>query len=184
MLTAAVGCAGAAGGVLALRRAWRVRDTARPAWMLCGWALLVVDIFAWALEARLDKALALASLALALAAYGLIAATAERREPGGRRMREAPGVEPQARPKRWVPASLRFLTAAGLAAAFGGGAGLALARLPGLGAGDAMVLGGMAGPLAWAGAMVWALADPRPGRPAASLAALCVLLIGIGAWPR
>lgn len=184
MLIAVVGCAGAAGGALALRRAWRVKDAARPVWILGGWSLVAIAVAAWAFGARLDKALAVACLALALAAYGLVAATAERRGPAKRRVREEPNVEPQPRPKRWARAALRFASAALLAAVFGVGAGLVLARLPGLDPVDALVLGGMAAPLAWAGAMVWALADPRPGRPAAGLAVVSILLIGAGAWPR
>jgi hypothetical protein len=171
-----------AAGVVMLRQRWLARRETGIAWLLFGWLAVIAGFVAlaegWGAEMGTTYALG----ALSLAAYALIALTAERRTDKQRAPREA--LDPEERPTNWrrgVAKSLLAIVLSGIAAI---GVGVALAIYLPLPPPDRAVIGGLLVPVLWGGGMAWTLCDPRLGRATLILIAVSAFGYGIAFLPK
>jgi hypothetical protein len=173
-----LGLAAAAGGVLALKRAWRRRPNGR--WLLAGWAAIAAGLAGWAAVAGLDMAVALALLVPSPMAFVMLATGAELKPRRAQRT-PRPAVELPAAPSGHWRTILRALYAGPLSAAAALGCAAAVALRAPLAEADRLVLGGMLVPGVWAAGMIWATTDPRLARIGLGLGASAVLAFALAA---
>ncbi|MGE0022228.1 MAG: hypothetical protein AB7S70_01185 [Hyphomicrobium sp.] len=183
VLIATAGSLLMAAGVAMLRQRWLLRGQGGVAFLIAGWLVVLAAFVAegriWGAE--LGTAYALG--ALSLAAYGVIAATFERREAKERSPREV-ALDPEERPTNWKRGTGKALLAIVLAGVAAIGVGVAFAVQAPLPPQDRAVLGGLLVPILWGGGMAWTLCDPRLVRATIILVTVSALGYGIAFLPK
>ena len=182
-LAIGAGVAALSAGVVLLRAAAIGAANRRAACTLAGWSLVAAVFGVFTLTTRPELAFALMTLALSLVAYVVVAASVRIR---GRRagparerhLAEDPGV----RPRRPWRLGLRLLLAGPLSFIFSVAACLALATRTPVAEIDAVMLGGLFAPVAFAAAVAWSLADARLWRVSAGLSGASLVMFGLAAW--
>lgn len=179
-LALSLGAAPLALGLLRLRAAWRAPPDARWRSALGGWSLIAAALGLWRLGSGLDLALARFALVFSLGAFGVLAASMDVRPRRPRRgeARRAPLASPVPRYRPWRIAG-RMVLAGPLSLAFGLAVCVAFAARAPLAEVDAVILAGLAAPVAIAVAMAWSLMDRRASRVAISLVASTLALLAV-----
>ena len=172
------GAAALAAGLLLLRAAWRARPGDQSLPTIGGWSLIAVGLGFWSLGSGLDLAMARFALAFSLAAFGVLAASADIRTRRARRgvvreRPEAPGHQSGVHGRT----AARIVLAGPLSVGFGLAVCVALAARAPLTEVNAVILAGLAAPIAMAAAMAWSLMDRRPSRAAIGLGAAILALL-------
>jgi hypothetical protein len=179
MLVIIFGPALSLAGVFAAYRGWRTGSRR----MLClAIALWAAASAVWIIGFGAEIGTALALETAALIAFGFILTRIERRKARAGKDRIAPLAAPV--PGRRWRGVIRTLTASllGLVAALGIGVATAIAAP--MVEQTRLILAGLIVPSLWAGAIVWAVASPRPGRVALILAAAGAIGFAIAFLPH
>ena len=179
-LATALALLAAAGGVGALRLAWRRRGGGGL--ILLGWGLLSAAGPAWLWTgAAVDKAVAFALLAPSFIALAAVGAGAEMPTSAKPLRDRKAGVEPPLEGASLWRGCVRALLAGPAGAAMAAALCAAVILHAPASAGVRLATAGFLMPAAWAGALVWATTDERLSRVAAGLGALTALS-AVAAW--
>lgn len=172
-----------AAGIALLRLRWLARGTDGIGFLLGGWGAVLAAflLFGEASGAELGTTYALG--VFSLAAYAVIAASAERRVKRDRAPRES-AYDPEERPTNWRRGTGKALLAIVLAGVASIGVGVAIAVALPLPPQDRAVLGGLLVPILWGGGMAWTLSDPRLVRATLILLAVSAVGYGIAFLPK
>lgn len=170
-------------GVVLLRRRWLARRAYGLGYLIGGWLAVLLGFAALGQGFGAELGTTYALGALSLIAYGVIAATFERRNGRRREPREAV-LDPEERPSSWrrgVAKSLLAIVLAGVAAI---GVGVAFAVAVPLPPQDRAVIGGLLVPILWGGGMAWTLCDRRLLRATLILLSVSAAGYGIAFLPK
>ncbi|MBA2125332.1 hypothetical protein DLM45_03720 [Hyphomicrobium methylovorum] len=183
--TALAGTMLIAAGIWLLRLNWLARPNGSWLRVLSGWALVIAGFVCFALQSSAEVGIAYGLLALALAAYAIVALTIERR---GNKLRSASSLaaalEPEDRPTNWTRAIAKSLLSIVLAGVAAIGVGVAFAVAMPFGVHDRVVIGGILVPVLWGAGMAWTLADAKILRATLLLLAISATGYAIAFLPK
>lgn len=169
--------AGAAGGVISLRRSWRSRgDVSIPSKAL-GWLAIAASFALASATLGTARGLFIAFALTALAALVIVGSGYELRK-ARRRKNRSLAPEPVERPTTWWRSTLRWLLAGPIGMVAAMGIGIFYAAWTGGDEQTRLVIGGLCTPVVWGACMAWTLADSRILRATAVL--FGVIAFGFG----
>lgn len=174
----ALTAAGAAAGVLALRRSWRARGDGGGGWKALGWLALALTFAMAAATMGAMRGLFAAFAIVSAVAWVVVASGLEVREARKRNGNRSLAPEPIERPSNWWRGTLRWLLAGPIGMIAAMGIGIFYSTWTGGAPQTRLVVGGLLVPVVWGACMAWTLADNRILRATAVLTG--VTLFGFG----
>jgi len=183
MIWVVLGIAFLLAGLLLLQVSWQ-RRSEKPRWAVeGGWLAILVGIGLFCVPAQVSLGITHGCLALAVLAYGVVAASVQFRPARHASSNEA-ALEPEARKTNWRRSAAKALLAIVLAGIAAIGVGVAFAVAMPMPATDRIMIGGVLVPLLWGGGMAWTLADSNLVRAALFLAGISIVSYAAAFLPK
>lgn len=170
-------------GVAGLALSWRRRREFKVHLLLVGWLSIAGGFAVYVRVWGAEVGIAYGCMALAIAAYAVIAAGIQLRSASARAPREV-ALEPEERPTSWrrgIAKSLLAIVLSGIASI---GIGVAIAVSMPMATVDRIMLGGILVPVLWGGGMAWTLSDAKLLRATIVLLSVSAISYGIAFLPK